>query len=186
MTGELRVPLADGDVRLEPFTAGHVEGLRAACAADRDIWTIYPFSMLDEHFDTSLVRLESFHATKGWVWFAVLNGGQVVGMTHYIDPQHANRTVEIGGTYYAPHVRGTGFNAVVKRLMICHALACGFARIEFRIDTRNARSMAAVEKLGAFREGVLRRNRVTWTGYVRDTAVYSILEDEWRARSTAG
>jgi RimJ/RimL family protein N-acetyltransferase len=67
----------------------------------------------------------------------------------------------------------------MKKLMIDHAFACGFTRIEFRVDTRNKRSMAAVLKLGAKHEGTLRRNRITWTGYVRDTAVFGLLEEEW-------
>ena len=64
--------------------------------------------------------------------------------------------------------------------MIEHAIGCGFDRIEFRIDTRNRRSMRAVEKLGATLEGVMRRQRTTWTGYRRDTAVYALLAEDWR------
>jgi RimJ/RimL family protein N-acetyltransferase len=82
-----------------------------------------------------------------------------------------------------PRVRGTGINARVKRLMIDRAIACGFHRIEFKVDTRNGRSMAAIAKLGAVNEGILRKNLVTWTGYRRDTAVYSILAEEWQERS---
>jgi RimJ/RimL family protein N-acetyltransferase len=86
----------------------------------------------------------------------------------------------VGGTYYVPAERGTGLNSTVKRLLLDRAFASGFDRVQFSIDTRNGRSMRAVEKIGAVREGTLRRNRVTWTGYVRDTAVYSILAGEWR------
>ncbi len=89
----------------------------------------------------------------------------------------------IGGTYIEPSVRGTGFNATMKWLMIDHAFAQGFWRTEFTIVTRNVRSIAAVEKMGAVREGTMRKNRVTWTGYVRDTALFSILKDEWVGRS---
>lgn len=175
----LAVPLAAPPVSLELLGDRHLEGLRAACAEDRAIWEIYPYSMLDEHFDSAMAMRERFHATRNWVNYAVLDSGEVVGMTNYIDPDPANGVVEIGGTYIAPRVRGGPFNATVKRLMIDHAFGCGFSRIEFRIDTRNGRSMRAVEKLGARHEGTLRRNRVTWTGYVRDTAVYGLLRDEW-------
>ena len=99
-------------------------------------------------------------------------------MTNYINPD-ASGVVEIGGTYISPSVRGTGFNRQMKTLMIEHAFAEGFTRIEFRVDTRNIRSMAAVSKLGAAHEGTLRRNRVTWTGYVRDTAIFGLLRDDW-------
>lgn len=177
--GALQTKLAEGGVLLEPLLDRHMDGLRAACDADRDIWEIFPHSMLGEHFDGAIEARERFHATRAWVNFAVLGGGKVVGMTSYIDPDAANHVVEIGGTYIAPKVRGGPFNATMKRLMIDHAIKCGFTRIEFRIDTRNTRSMRAVEKLGATREGTLRKNRITWTFYVRDTAVYGLLAEEW-------
>lgn len=176
----LAKPLADGNIRLELLDERHREGLRIACAADPEIWEIYPFSMLGEHFDSSLDRMASFHATRDWVNYAVLDGDEVVGMTNYIDAGNVQRVVEIGGTYIAPRLRGGPFNATMKRLMIEHAIACGYTRIEFRIDTRNARSMAAVAKLGATYEGTLRKNRITWTGYVRDTAIFGLLADEWQ------
>jgi RimJ/RimL family protein N-acetyltransferase len=179
----LAQPLSDGNVRLELRTEDHREGLRAACAADPDIWEIYPMSMLDEHFDTAFDAMETFHATKNWINYAVLNGDSVVGMTNYIGADPANGVVEIGGTYIVPQVRGGPFNLTMKTLMIEHAIACGYTRIEFRVDTRNARSMAAVRKLGAVHEGTLRKNRITWTGYVRDTAVFGLLADEWSNRT---
>lgn len=171
--------LAEGEVRLEPFDKRHREGLRAACAADPDIWEIYPVSMIGEHFDASLERMLAFHRADRWVPLIALRRNDVVGMSSYIAPDGRNRVVEIGGTYIAPEIRGGPFNATMKRLMIDHALDCGFTRIEFRVDTRNGRSMRALEKLGATKEGVLRKDRITWTGYVRDTAVFSILTDEW-------
>lgn len=176
---DLSATLEAGSVRLEPFDARHVEGLRAACGRDADIWDIYPVSWDPEHFDDALAATEAFHRTKGWVRFAVLHDGVVVGMTNYIAPDHANGVLEIGGTYIEPSVRATGLNRVMKKLLIDHAFACGFTRVEFRVDTRNARSMAAVRKLGAVHEGALRRNRITWTGYVRDTAIFGLLRDEW-------
>jgi len=65
--------------------------------------------------------------------------------------------------------------------MLNHAFAAGAVRVQFRVDSRNQRSQAAMTKLGAIREGVLRRDLVTWTGYIRDTVVFSILDDEWPA-----
>jgi len=173
---DLAVPLTDGEVSLLPFASGHVEPLRRACEKDRDIWEIYPVNMLGEDFDA---QMKSFHGGTGWVRLAALNGGHVVGTTSYINPDPANGTVMIGATYVEPSVRGSGFNRRMKTLMIDHAFACGFWRIEFTVDTRNARSMAAMLKLGAKQEGILRRNRVTWTGHVRDTAMFSILAEEW-------
>src|SRR5205823_2448247 len=78
----------------------------------------------------------------------------------------SRQTLEIGGTYYRPHLRGTGFNRRVKDMMLARAFDCGIRRVEFRVDRRNARSQAAMKKLGAVREGVLRADRITWTGHV--------------------
>lgn len=176
----LRTVLSDGDLRLEPLAAHHVEPLRAACARDTEIWDIYPISMLGEHFDKAM---EEFHATTSWVRFAVLWRDSVVGMSNYINPDARNHVVEIGGTYIEPAARGpAGVNTRMKRLMIEHAFAQGFTRIEFRVDARNLRSQAAVRKLGALHEGTLRRNRITWTGYVRDTCVFGLLESDWSGR----
>lgn len=174
---ELSATLEQGPVRLEPLQEQHLEPLRAACAEDQEIWDIYPVSMLDENFDKAI---EAFHDTTNWVRFAVINTdtGKLVGMTNYINPDQFS-VVEIGGTYIAPSVRGSGFNGIMKKLMIDHAFAHDFTRIEFRVDTRNKRSMAAVLKLGAQQEGILRKNRITWTGYVRDTAVFGLLKSEW-------
>lgn len=126
---ELSATLEQGPVRLEPLAEHHLEPLRAACAEDQDIWDIYPVSMLDENFDKAI---EAFHDTTNWVRFAVINtrSDAVVGMTNYINPdQHG--VVEIGGTYIAPSVRGSGFNDVMKQLMIDHAFAHGFTASNF-------------------------------------------------------
>jgi len=172
-----QIELKTDPVLLQPFTDNHVEPLRLACEADQDIWDIYPVSMLGEHFAPSLAGIRSANNRP---LFAVIQSttNQVVGMTSYINP-NPEGVVEIGGTYISPAVRGSGFNRVMKKLMLDHAFACGYRKVEFRLDTRNARSMAAVLKLGAKREGTLRQNRVTWTGYVRDTAVFGLLEEEW-------
>ena len=169
--------LEKGPVRLEPLDDHHIEPLRAACAEDQDIWDIYPVNMLGDNFDKAM---RAFHDLQSKVQYAVINAetGTVVGMTNYINPdQHG--VVEIGGTYIAPSVRSSGFNDVMKRLLINHAFANGFHKIEFRVDGRNKRSQAAVLKLGAKHEGTLRKNRVTWTGFVRDTCVFGLLKDEW-------
>lgn len=172
--------LADGDVRLELLADHHIEPLRIACARDPDIWEIYPVSMLGEHFDKAM---EEFHATSNWVRFAVIHSGALVGMTCYINPDEGNHAVEIGGTYIQPSARGAaGVNTRMKRLMIDHAFSCGFTRIEFRVDARNLRSQAAVLKLGAVHEGTLRRNRITWTGHVRNTCVFGLLREQWPRR----
>lgn len=176
--GDLSATLEEGQVRLEPLAEHHIEPLRAACAENPDIWDIYPINMLGDGFDKAM---RAFHDMASWVQFAVINTntGQVVGMTNFINPdQHG--VVEIGGTYIAPSVRGIGFNDTMKKLLLNHAFANGFRKVEFRVDGRNKRSQAAVLKLGATHEGTLRKNRITWTGYVRDTFVFGLLKEEWQ------
>ena len=166
--------LEQSPVRLEPLAEKHIEPLRAACAEDQEIWEIYPVNMLGDDFDKAM---QAFHNMTSWVPFAVINmeTENVVGMTNYINPdQHG--VVEIGGTYIAPSVRGVGFNHVMKTLLLDHAFANGFTKVEFRVDGRNKRSQAAVLKLGAKHEGTLRKNRTTWTGYQRDTCVFGLAQ----------
>lgn len=177
----LGTPMAGARVRLAPFEDAHVEPLRAACAADPDIWEIYPVSMAGTQFDASLRLLR---AMPGWTMFAVLDGpaAALVGMTSYIPVPGADDRIEIGATYIAPGVRGGPFNAEMKRLMIERAFARGFAAVQFRVDTRNARSCRAVGKLGARLVETRRADLTTWTGHVRDTAVYRLACEEWDAR----
>ena len=100
-------------------------------------------------------------------------------MSSFLGIDEGRQVLEIGGTYYRPKFRGTGFNHRVKDMMLNRAFASGIRRVEFRVDIRNERSQAAMKKLGAVREGVLRADRVTWTGHVRDTVLFAILKDEW-------
>jgi RimJ/RimL family protein N-acetyltransferase len=168
--------LGDQAIRLELVSEAHREPLRAACAQDQQIWDIYPVSMIDEHFDPVF---DAMLAVGSRIALIAFQNGIVVGTTSYlaVDPTH--HLLEIGGTFFAPSVRGSGFNTIVKHLMINRAIAFGFTRVELRADERNTRSCAAIAKLGAVKEGVLRKNRITWTGHVRDTVVFSILADEW-------
>jgi RimJ/RimL family protein N-acetyltransferase len=102
-------------------------------------------------------------------------------MSSYYTALAAQGGVEIGTTFLHPDTRGGVVNSESKMLMLGHAFDSGAIRVQFRVDTRNLRSQAAVSKLGAVREGVLRRDRLTWTGYVRDTVFLSILDEEWPA-----
>lgn len=168
--------MADGELRLEPIAEANRAALKAACAEDRDIWTIYATSYDPEHFDAAFDLIRS---RPNWRCFAIFLGGRLVGMSCYIGIEPERGVLEIGNTYYIPAMRGTGLNERVKRLMLERAFGCGFRRVEFRVDSRNARSQAAMAKIGGVREGVIRAERITWTGHVRDTVLFSILADEW-------
>jgi RimJ/RimL family protein N-acetyltransferase len=174
----LFIDLAEGDLSLVRLAQAHREGLRAACAADRDIWQIYPIRYDSEYFDGAFDALVG-HDTR--MPYAILVAGTIVGMTAWLRPDWTAQTVEIGNSFIRPDARGTGLNGRIKRLMLDHAFATGIRRIEFRIDERNGRSQAAVRKLGAVKEGVLRAERVTWNGHIRSTGLFSLLAEEWQA-----
>nr|WP_156878356.1 GNAT family protein [Sphingopyxis sp. QXT-31] len=176
MQDALYVELADGDLRLVKLADEHREALRAVCAADADIWPIYSSSFGPGHFEKSFDILVS---GAGRMPYAVFDGERLIGMTAWLRPDFSAQTVEIGNSYIHPDARGTGFNGRLKKLMIDHAFAVGIRRIEFRIDERNRRSQAAVAKLGCTKEATLRSERITWTGHVRDTALWSLLAGEW-------
>ena len=163
-------------IRLERLDETNRERLRAACAADAAIWEIYPYSLLGDAFDQwwDKVRVDRFV-------LAACHGDRLVGMSSFYDFDAANASVAIGGTYFMPEVRGTGVNSEVKRRMLGAAFGAGARRVVFHVDAINGRSRRAVEKLGATLDGIMRADRITWTGRVRDTCVYSILETEWPA-----
>ena len=171
--------MSDGDLLIEPLGEEHRAALKAACAEDGEIWEIYSVSYGPEQFDGSFDLLRS---RPNWQAFAILLNGEIVGMSAFISIEPDRGVLEIGNTYYVPRLRGTGFNRRVKELMMRRAIDCGFRRIEFRVDARNLRSQAAMAKIGGVREGVLRADRITWTGHVRDTVLFSILANEWGAR----
>ena len=172
-------PLVDGDIRLEPLAEAHRAALKAACAEDLEIWPMYAVSYDPDHFDESFDKLLARPDVRG---FALFLGHRPVGVSCFLNIDEGRGVVEIGNTYYVPDVRGSGFNRRVKDLMLRRAFGCGFRRVEFRVDARNARSQAAMAKLGAVREGVVRAERITWTGHVRDTVLFSILAGEWGAQ----
>ena len=163
--------------RAELFNDQWRAPLKAACAEDQDIWPIYSISFDPDHFDKSI---DSFAAAPRNRTFVLFEGDELAGMSSFLGIDEERQVLEIGGTYYRPRFRGTGFNRRVKDMMLRRAFDAGFRRVEFRVDERNKRSQAAMTKLGAVREGVLRADRITWTGHVRDTVLFSILKDEWQ------
>lgn len=171
----LAEPMTGEDCRAEPLTEAHRDLLRTACAEDPDIWEIYYVSYAPAQFDASFDAL----LKRSWVPFALYDSDVFVGMSCFLNVEESRQTLEIGSTYYRPSRRGTGFNRRCKEMMLRHAFDRGYRRVEFRVDSRNARSQAAMKKLGAVREGVMRADRVTWNGHVRDTVLFAILKDEW-------
>ena len=162
--------------RAEPFSEQYREPLKAVCAEDGEIWQIYANDFGPDGFDASI---DLYCSNERNLTFVLFEGDDVAGMSSFLGIDEARQCLEIGGTYYRPHLRGTGFNRRVKDMMLARAFDCGIRRVEFCVDARNTRSQAAMKKLGAVREGVLRADRITWTGHVRDTVLFAILKDEW-------
>ena len=169
-------------VRLEPFEDRHKEPLRLACDADPELWpNFYYTSLGGDRFDGGWTAMRDQQAVGTRIPFAVVREGEVVGLSTFINIDPANRTVEIGTTYYRPSARGGVVNPATKRLLLEHAFACGAQRVAFQVDQINLRSQAAMTKLGAVREGVMRNDKITWTGRVRSSVIFSILAGEWPA-----
>ncbi len=175
------VPLQGRFVRLEPFTAELKAEVGAMLDGEDEIWEIMSSSGQGEHFEAWWAAGMAEQVRGERMSYAVrrLSDGRVVGTTAYLTLRPAQRGLEIGTTFLHPQARGGAVNAECKRLLLAHAFAAGMVRVEFMVDVRNARSQAAVTKLGARHEGVLRRHKITWTGHIRDTAVFSILDEEW-------
>jgi RimJ/RimL family protein N-acetyltransferase len=179
----LDAPMSGDGCRADLYTEAWQDALKAACAEDDEIWQIYANNFGPEGFDDSIAL---YRSTPRNCTFVLFDGEDMAGMSSFLGIDEDRGVLEIGGTYYRPKFRGSGFNRRVKDMMLRRAFDCGIRRVEFRVDERNKRSQAAMAKLGAVREGVLRADRITWTGHVRDTVLFSILKDEWRTGQHAG
>ena len=169
-------PMTGDNCHAELFGERHRDALRAACEEDREIWKIYSLNFGPPDFDATI---DAFSGRPNIRTFVLFDGDELAGMSSFITIDPSHQCLEIGATYYRPHLRGSGFNRRVKDMMLARAFDCGIRRVEFRVDLRNQRSQAAMTKLSATREGVLRADRITWTGHVRDTVLFSILASEW-------
>jgi N-acetyltransferase len=176
----LAQPLEGRFIRLEPFEPRLKEEVRSAIACDPETWAMMPINPMGDRFDEYWCTASSA-SPDDRIAYAIrrLSDHLVVGMSSYYTSLASQGGIEIGTSFVRPEARGGPVNPEAKYLMLSHAFAMGAVRVQFRVDTRNLRSQSAVAKLGAMREGVLRRDRLTWTGYIRDTVYFSILDQEW-------
>jgi RimJ/RimL family protein N-acetyltransferase len=168
-------------VRLVPLDAAHAPGL-AAFVDDR-IW-LGMATPLPDGVDGWRQEVATAQATPGRFAFAALDAatGELRGSTSFYDWQERVPRVEIGHTYFAPRWWGTDNNPACKLLMLTHAFeSWGCERVALRADARNARSIAAITRLGAVPEGVLRAHRRAADGSLGDTAYFSVVAAEWPA-----
>lgn len=172
------IELADVHVRLVPLATDHADDLARATAGLEYAWyTSVPASVPDD-ISQRLTWRDEGHMNP----FAVLRNGVAVGMTTFCNIDQPNRRVEIGHTWLSPAVQRTAVNTAAKRLLLAHAFeACDAIAVEFRTSWHNRQSRAAIERLGAKQDGVLRNHRLGPNGTLRDTVVYSVLPHEWPA-----
>jgi RimJ/RimL family protein N-acetyltransferase len=174
------VTLELNGVRLEPLGAQHADGLRAA-ARDGKLWQLRVTSVpepdqVDAYIATAL------EMRPGRFAFAVIDiaSGEVIGSTSYHDILPAVDRAEIGYTWYARSRQRSHVNTSCKLMLLTHAFdTLGCAVVGFRTDNFNHASQAAIERLGAKKDGVLRHHALRRDGTVRDTVMYSIVRGEW-------
>ncbi|MCP2015666.1 RimJ/RimL family protein N-acetyltransferase [Deinococcus sp. HSC-46F16] len=172
------VPLTGRHVTLVPLTEAHAADLHAG--ADEGTYALLsrggPEPQTVEGWAEYITRLNALPARLNW---AVLMNGRAAGRISYSEVRPADRWVEIG-TMLVPAAQGTAANPEAKLLLLSRAFGeLGANRVQFKVDARNARSLRAMEKLGAVREGTLRQYQVRPDGFARDSVVFSVLRGEW-------
>src|SRR5262245_16051286 len=180
----LTLPALTGKwVRLEPLTESHREPLRRA-ADDERIWahtlTAANGPLFDAWFNTTVTEHEG--GSRFAFTVRLPDNDRIVGSTSYLDIHLHHKRIEIGSTWYAPDVWATAVNPECKLLLLSHAFdVVGVNRVALITDLLNTRSQAAIAKLGAVREGVLRSHMLSRGGRVRDSVVFSIVAAAWPA-----
>ena len=178
------VTLEGRHVRLEPLSLAHQDGL-CAVGLDAELWRWAQTSLatpadMRAYIETAL----TWQAQGTALPFAIVARatGQVVGSTRYANIERADRRLEIGWTWIARAAQRTPVNTEAKYLLLRHAFeVLGCIRVEFKTDVLNERSRAALLRIGAKQEGVLRSHMITASGRVRDSVYFSIVAAEWPA-----
>jgi len=179
------VTLTGKVVRLEPLSEAHIPAL-ALAGREESIWKYMLYADLtSEESMTAWVRDMLRRQQAGTdLPFAVIHlaSGRAAGATRYLEMRPPHRSLEIGGTWYAPEFQRTALNTECKYLMLKYAFEeMNCIRVQFKVDARNERSVLAIERLGAVREGVLRNHYILQDGTFRDSVYFSILDREWPA-----
>jgi RimJ/RimL family protein N-acetyltransferase len=178
------ITLDGARVRLEPIRPEHA-GIFWEVAKDAldDIFQWIPYRMKTrEDFQRLAERAFDEQGRGESIVFATVerSSGQVIGSTRFMNIDRANHRVEIGSTWIAPAWQRTAVNTEAKYLMLRHAFEVwNCFRVELKTDALNQKSRNAILRIGAKEEGTLRRHVLTWTGRVRDSVYFSILDTEW-------
>ncbi|HEU5280419.1 MAG TPA: GNAT family protein [Gammaproteobacteria bacterium] len=174
-------PLIGQHITLEPLNEAHRDALRET-ANDPAIWSHMATSALGDNFNPWFDKALQPQLNQESIAYAIRDNAnqKIIGSTrfYFIDLKH--RRLDIGYTWLHPSVWGTKINLEAKYLMLTFAFeTLNINRVEFMVDARNMRSQAAIKKIGAVQEGVLRKHLVLHDGYVRDSVVFSIIKEEW-------
>lgn len=179
------VVLESRHAMLEPLSAAHEDDVRAA-VADGELWKLWYTSVpapddVRTWLETAIAQRDQLGAMP-FVVREVRDAmpGRVVGSTRLFNVDAANRRLEIGHTWYGKSVQRTAVNTECKLLLLSHAfetLRC--IAVEFRTHWMNQQSRAAIARLGAKQDGVLRNHQIMADGTLRDTVVFSIIASEW-------
>jgi len=177
------VTLTGSVVRLEPLSEQHAPDLTVA-AHDERIWRymLYAYPEDEEKMLAWVRDILTRQAAGADLAFAVIHlaSGRAIGATRYLEIRPPHRSLEVGGTWYATEFQRTAVNSECKYLLLKHAFeTLGCIRVQFKADARNARSLRAIERLGAVREGMLRKHYILQDGGYRDSVYFSILDREW-------
>jgi N-acetyltransferase len=168
-------------VRLVPINLDHLDGLWEAAKPD-EIWTYMATTVRSKEEMEQMITTAILKRDKGLDYtFTVMNHeNKIIGSTRYLDILPENKSLEIGSTWYHPDYWRTRVNTECKHLLLGNAFeSWKFRRVQLKTDSRNLRSQKAIERIGAVKEGTLRKDRKISGGYVRDTVFYSILKEEW-------
>ncbi|WOQ68847.1 GNAT family protein [Microbacterium limosum] len=179
--------LAGDVVRLEPLRTKHTSDLERAAREFGDAGPWYTSVPAPAEVAAAIQRRLSEHAAGRMNPWAVRDAasGRTIGMTTFCNIDEHNRRVEIGYTWLAPSAQRSGINTEAKLLLLTHAFeGCDTIAVEFRTHWHNRQSRAAIERLGARPDGVLRNHSISADGVLRDTVVYSVLPHEWPAVRT--
>jgi len=178
------VTLAGTHATLEPLARDHEDNFRRA-AADGELWRLWYTSVAPPERMADYVTIAlDMRERLGAMPFVVRENANadIVGSTRYFNVDAINRRVEIGHTWYAKRVQRTAINTECKLLLLTHAFEClDCIAVEFRTHWFNHASRAAIARLGAKQDGVLRNHQLGPDGAKRDTVVFSIIDNEWPA-----
>jgi RimJ/RimL family protein N-acetyltransferase len=177
------VTLEGSVVRLEPLEESrHYAGL-CEIGLDPELWRLNPYRVSTSEEMREYIRNALAAETAGTALpFATIEKatGRAIGSSRYMNVDTANRRVEIGATWIAGPWQRTAINTESKYLLLRHAFeTLGSIRVELKTDALNERSRKAILRIGAKEEGTLRQHMITWSGRLRDTVYFSILDSEW-------